>query len=152
MKKKILVVEDEEKMQRVLQIHLQGAGYEVVQATTAEQAIELLRSTSDGTPPFSLALTDLRLPGMDGLELLQRMGKETPSLPVIVMTAFGTVETAVEAMKAGASDYVLKPFSLEDLIITIEKVLELHALRHENRRLKAELGRRQRLIPIMEKE
>ena len=142
MKKKILVVEDEEKMQRVLEIHLQGAGYEVVQATTAEQAIVLLRSTNDGTPPFSLALTDLRLPGMDGLELLQRMGKETPSLPVIVMTAFGTVETAVEAMKAGASDYVLKPFSLEDLMITIEKVLELHALRHENRRLKAELGRR----------
>jgi DNA-binding NtrC family response regulator len=141
-KKTILVVEDEEKMQRVLEIHLQSAGYQVVQATTAEQAVELLRSATDATPPFALALTDLRLPGMDGLELLKRMGMETPSLPVIVMTAFGSIETAVEAMKAGASDYILKPFSLEDLMITIEKVLELHALRHENKQLKAELGRR----------
>ena len=91
---------------------------------------------------FALVLTDLRMPGMDGLEFLHRMRDDYPSLPVVVMTAFGTVETAVEAMKAGASDYVLKPFSLEDLTMTIEKVLELHALRDENLKLKAELERR----------
>jgi DNA-binding NtrC family response regulator len=79
---------------------------------------------------------------IDGLELLKRIHRDRPSLPVLVMTAFGTIETAVAAMKAGASDYILKPFSLEDLMITIERVLEFHALRTENVKLKAELGRR----------
>ena len=141
MRKRILVVEDEVKMQRVLQLHLEGAGYEVVQSSTAEEAIKVINK-SEGPTQFALALTDLRLPGMDGLALFRRINLVAPALPVIVMTAFGTVETAVEAMKAGASDYVLKPFSLEDLMITIEKVLELHALRDENVKLKAQLGRR----------
>ena len=141
MKKKILVVEDEAKMQRVLELHLEGAGYEVIQASTAEEALAII-DKAEGPSQFALALTDLRLPGMDGLALLKRMSFVAPTLPVVVMTAFGTVETAVEAMKAGAGDYVLKPFSLEDLMITIEKVLELHALRDENVKLKAELGRR----------
>jgi DNA-binding NtrC family response regulator len=128
-------------MLRVLELHLEGAGYQVVKAPTAEEALALLNSGHD-PDAFALALTDLRLPGMDGLELLQRMQKLRPALPVIVMTAFGTIETAVAAMKAGASDYVLKPFSLEDLMITIDKVLEFHALRRENVELRAELGRR----------
>ena len=141
-RKKILVVEDEAKMQRVLEIHLQGSGYEVVKAASAEQGLAILASPNVDPASFALVLTDLRLPGIDGLAFLKRVAREIPSLPIIVMTAYGTVETAVEAMKAGASDYVLKPFLLEDLMITIEKVLELHALRHENKRLKAELGRR----------
>lgn len=141
-RRRVLVVEDEAKMVRVLEIHLQGAGYEVVKAASAEQGLAILASPHADPASFSLVLTDLRLPGIDGLAFLKRVVRETPSLPIIVMTAFGTVETAVEAMKAGASDYVLKPFALEDLMITIEKVLELHALRHENKRLKAELGRR----------
>ena len=142
MKKKILVVEDETKMLRVLELHLQSAGYDVEKASSAEKALSVLDGPADKNGNFVLALTDLRLPGMDGLELLRQMQRKQPALPVIVMTAFGTVETAVAAMKAGASDYVLKPFSLEDLMITIEKVLELHALRDENIKLKAELGRR----------
>ena len=141
-RRKILVVEDEAKMVRVLEIHLQSTGYEVVKAASAEQGLEVLASPHADPASFSLILTDLRLPGIDGLAFLKRVIRETPALPIIVMTAFGSVETAVEAMKAGASDYVLKPFALEDLMITIEKVLELHALRHENKRLKAELGRR----------
>ena len=148
MKKKILVIEDEAKMQRVLQLHLEGAGYEVVQSSTAEEALKII-DTSEGPARLALALTDLRLPGMDGLALLKRMSFVAPTLPVIVMTAFGTVETAVEAMKAGASDYVLKPFSLEDLMLTIEKVLELHALRDENVKLRAELGRRHEFEQII---
>jgi len=140
--KRILIVEDEAKMQRVLEIHLQGAGYEVVKATSAEQGLEELDDHHRDPGAFALILTDLRLPGMDGLEFLKKVTKETPALPIIVMTAFGSVETAVEAMKAGASDYVLKPFALDDLMLTIEKVLELHTLRNENKRLKAELGRR----------
>ena len=109
MKKKILIVEDEAKMQRVLQLHLEGAGYEVIQSSTAEDAIAII-DKAEGPSQFALALTDLRLPGMDGLALLKRMSFVAPTLPVVVMTAFGTIETAVEAMKAGASDYVLKPF------------------------------------------
>ncbi len=148
MKKKILIVEDEAKMQRVLELHLEGAGYEVIQASTAEEALAII-DKAEGPSQFALALTDLRLPGMDGLALLKRMSFVAPTLPVVVMTAFGTVETAVEAMKAGASDYILKPFSLEDLMITIEKVLELHALRDENVKLKAELGRRYKFEQII---
>ena len=129
-------------MQRVLEIHLQGAGYQVVNATSAEQGLKELGDQHENAASFALVLTDLRLPGMDGLEFLKNVAKETPTLPIIVMTAFGSVETAVEAMKAGASDYVLKPFALDDLMLTIDKVLELHALRHENKKLKAELGRR----------
>jgi DNA-binding NtrC family response regulator len=140
--KRILVVDDETKMLRVLELQLQAAGYEVAKTESAEQALRLMDAPSENGRPFALAITDLRLPGIDGLELLKRVQSKAPGMPVIVMTAFGTVETAVAAMKAGASDYLLKPFSLEDMMITIEKVLELHALRDENKQLKAELGRR----------
>jgi DNA-binding NtrC family response regulator len=140
--KTILVVEDEPKMQRVLELQLQGAGYQVAKAESAEAGLAHLAQAHENGTSFALAITDLRLPGMDGLEFLRRIRQESPALPVIVMTAFGSVETAVEAMKAGASDYVTKPFSLEDLMLTIDKVLELHALRDENRKLRADLGRR----------
>ena len=142
MAQRILIVDDEAKMLRVLELQLQGSGYHVAKAESAEQGLERLDKAQGGENTFALVLTDLRLPGMDGLEFLGRMRARYPSLPVVVMTAFGTVETAVEAMKAGAGDYVLKPFSLEDLTMTIDKVLELHALRDENLKLKAELERR----------
>ena len=141
MTKRILIVDDEAKMRRVLELHLTGAGYEVTKAASAEDGLQALDTSGSGTN-FALALTDLRLPGMDGVEFLRQVHVRFPSLPVIVMTAFGTVETAVEAMKSGASDYLLKPFSLDDLMITIDKVLELHALRDENVKLRAQLERR----------
>ncbi len=142
MKKKILVVDDEAKMLRVLELQLAGAGYEVAKAENGEDALRLIEGSNDEDSGFALVLTDLRLPGIDGLEFLHQVQRKIPALPVIVMTAFGTVETAVEAMKSGASDYLLKPFSLEDLMITIDKVLELYALRDENQKLRAELTRR----------
>ncbi len=141
MTKKILIVDDEAKMRRVLELQLTGAGYEVTKAASAEDGLKALDMPGTG-PDFALALTDLRLPGIDGVEFLRRIRRRFPSLPVIVMTAFGTVETAVEAMKSGASDYLLKPFALDDLMITIDKVLELHALRDENVKLRAQLERR----------
>jgi len=135
MKRRILVVEDEDKLRRVIELHLQAGGFEVEQARTAEEAV--LRAEQ-----ADLVLTDLRLPGMDGLELLAHLRRQNAHVPVIVMTAFGTVENAVEAMKAGAADFLLKPFSLDHLTTVVHKALEVRALRDENRQLKEELGRR----------
>jgi len=135
MKHRILVVEDEDKLRRVIELQLVSSGYEVDQAGTAEEALRL----SDRA---DLVLTDLRLPGMDGLELLSVLHRQDSRIPVILMTAFGTVEKAVEAMKAGAADFLVKPFSLDHLVGTIAKALEFRALRDENIQLREELGRR----------
>src|SRR5436305_5563919 len=135
MKKRILVVEDEEKLRRVLELQLASAGFEVEKAGTAEQGLKVVDRAD-------LVLTDLRLPGMDGLELLAKIRQQNAVVPVIVMTAFGTIETAVEAMKAGATDFLLKPFSLDHLMTVVNKAMEVRDLRDENRQLKEELGRR----------
>ncbi|MCL6543933.1 MAG: sigma-54 dependent transcriptional regulator [Bryobacteraceae bacterium] len=135
MKHRILVVEDEAKLRRVIELQLQAAGYEVDLAGTAEEALRLADRAS-------LVLTDLRLPGMDGLELLRLLRRQDELLPVVVMTAFGSVEIAVEAMKLGATDFLPKPFSLDHLLTVIQKALEVRALRDENRSLREELGRR----------
>ena len=89
-----------------------------------------------------MILTDLRLPGMSGLELLQKLRAQDSRTPVIVMTAFGTIENAVEAMKAGAVDFLPKPFSLDHLMTVVKKALEVRTLRDENRELREELGQR----------
>jgi DNA-binding NtrC family response regulator len=135
MKKRVLIVEDEEKLRRVVQLQLASAGFEVEEAGSAEAG---LRSCDRA----DLILTDLRLPGMDGLQLLSAIRSQNVTAPVIVMTAFGTVENAVEAMKSGAADFLLKPFSLDHLMAVVNKALEISALRDENRQLKEELGRR----------
>jgi len=135
MKSRILIVEDEDKLRRVLQLQLQSAGFDVDLAPNAEDGLRLADRAN-------LILTDLRLPGMDGLELLTRIRRQNAQTPVIVMTAFGTVENAVEAMKAGAVDFLLKPFSLDHLMTVVNKALEVSALRDENRQLREELGRR----------
>ncbi len=135
MKKRILVVEDEEKLRRVIELQLLSAGFDVDKAASAEEGIRVVDRAD-------LVLTDLKLPGMDGLEFLALIRRQNTQAPVVMMTAFGTVETAVEAMKAGATDFLLKPFSLDHLMQVISKALEIRALRDENRQLKAELGRR----------
>jgi two-component system response regulator AtoC len=135
MKHRILVVEDEEKLRRVVELQLQSSGYDVDQTGSAEEALRLADRAD-------LILTDLRLPGMDGLELLSVLRRQDSRIPVVVMTAFGTVESAVQAMKAGAIDFLMKPFSLDHLVAVVEKALEFSALRDENRELREELGRR----------
>ena len=132
---RILVVEDEDKLRRVIELQLKGAGFDVDQAGTAEDALKLADRAD-------LILTDLRLPGMNGLELLAQLRRQNSRTPVIVMTAFGTVENAVEAMKAGAVDFLLKPFSLDHLMAVVDKALEVRALRDENEKLREELGQR----------
>ncbi len=135
MKRRILVVEDEEKLRRVIELQLASAGFEVEKTGTAEEAQKLAERAD-------LVLTDLRLPRMDGLQLLSGIRRQNSQTPVIVMTAFGTIETAVEAMKAGATDFLLKPFSLDHLMTVVQKALEMRALREENLKLREELGRR----------
>jgi two-component system response regulator AtoC len=135
MKSTVLVVEDEEKLRRVVELQLKTAGYDVEQAGTAEEAIKLADRAD-------VIITDLRLPGISGLELLQQLRSQDLRTPVIVMTAFGSIETAVEAMKAGAVDFLPKPFSIDHLMTVVGKALEMRALRDENRELRAELSQR----------
>src|SRR5437868_14206408 len=135
MKKRILVVEDEEKLRRVIELHLISAGFDVDKARSAEEGLKLADRAD-------MVITDLRLPGMDGLQLLSLIRRQIATAPVGVMTAYGAVENAVEAMKSGASDLLLKPFALDHLKAVVQKALEMRALRDENRQLKEELGRR----------
>jgi DNA-binding NtrC family response regulator len=133
----ILIVEDEAKMRRLLELNLGDDGFTTFSAEDAETGLKLLREN-----PVDLVLTDLKLPGMNGLQFLQTIKRQNAALPVVVMTAFGSVETAVDAMKAGASDYVLKPFSLTEMRMVIRKELDVHNLREENRSLREALGKR----------
>jgi DNA-binding NtrC family response regulator len=131
----ILVIEDEEKYRRVIGLHLSAAGHEVKATGTAEEGLKLAGEVD-------LVLTDLKLPGMDGLALLEKLHEESKQTPVIVMSAFGTVENAVEAMKKGAVDFLPKPFSLDHLSVVVDKALEVRKLRDENRELREALGQR----------
>jgi DNA-binding NtrC family response regulator len=133
----ILIVEDEAKMRRLLELNLGEDGFNTLSAGDAESGLKLLQENS-----VNLVMTDLKLPGMNGLEFLQAIKRQNAVLPVVVMTAFGSVETAVEAMKAGAADYVLKPFSLSEMRMVVHKELDVHNLREENRSLREALGKR----------
>ncbi len=133
----ILIIEDEAKMRRLLELNLGDDGFKTLSAGDAETGLKLLASE-----PVHLVLTDLKLPGMNGLEFLHAAKQQNPALPIVVMTAFGSVETAVEAMKAGASDYVLKPFSLAEMRMVVHKELDNSRLREENRSLREALGQK----------
>ena len=135
----ILIVEDEAKMRRLLELNLGEEGFKTQSVADAETGLRLLNREQ-----IDLVVTDFRLPGMNGLEFLQAIKRVNANLPVIVMTAYGTVESAVDAMKLGASDYVLKPFALAEMVLVIRKELESHSIREENRSLREALGQRYR--------
>ncbi|HYL94941.1 MAG TPA: sigma-54 dependent transcriptional regulator [Terriglobales bacterium] len=142
----ILIVEDEAKMRRLLELNLGEQGFTTHAAADAEAGLKLL-----GQEKVDLVVTDFRLPGMNGLEFLQAIKRMNASLPVVMMTAYGSVESAVEAMKMGASDYVLKPFSLEEMTLVVRKELDTHNLREENRSLREALGQRYQYKNIIAK-
>jgi two-component system NtrC family response regulator len=133
----ILIVDDEKNYLIVLQALLSDVGYEVVTADDARKALEIVRSHD-----LDLVITDMRMPGMDGMEFLARLQGQSPELPVIMMTAYATVEKAVEAMKRGAFDYITKPFKNEELKLTVRKAIDMHRLVRENRLLTQELQHR----------
>jgi len=136
-KPSILIVEDEAKLRRLLELQLADEGFLSQSTADAETGLQLLARDH-----FDLVVTDFKLPGMTGLDFLQAAKRANAELPVVIMTAYGTVESAVEAMKFGASDYVLKPFSLAELVLIIRKELDTHRLREENRSLREALGQR----------
>ncbi len=133
-KHKILIVEDDDLMQGMLKDSLNNSGYEV---TLASDGLEGLRKFQKSD--YDLVLLDIKLPKMNGIKLLQKIKEISPETIVIIMTAFGTVETAVQAMKIGAYDYITKPFLSDELILIMQKGLELQKLKRENILLRKEL-------------
>jgi two-component system NtrC family response regulator len=136
-KKRILVVDDDESLRWVTRAQLQQSGYEVNAATDGNQALENIRQA-----PPDLVITDLQMPGMSGLELLKKIRADHPEIIVIMVTAFGTVENAVVAMKAGAYDYITKPVNMEELRLIVNRGLEHLDLREEVRLLRSNLDKK----------
>jgi two-component system response regulator PilR (NtrC family) len=136
MPERILVVDDELSMRELLSITLRQAGYDVSLADGGATAIEALRQES-----FSLVITDLRMRGSDGMDVLRAARDLAPDTVVIVVTAYASTATAVEAMKLGAYDYVTKPFKLDEIRVTIANALERKRLAEENRALRRQLGK-----------
>jgi two-component system response regulator PilR (NtrC family) len=133
---RILVVDDERSIRELLDITLRQEGYEVTLADGGEAAIRALDETA-----FDLVVTDLRMRGIDGLEVLRAVKELAPGTAVLMVTAFASTDTAVEAMKLGAYDYVTKPFKLDELRLTIASALERKRLHEENRALRRQLQR-----------
>ena len=113
---KILVVDDEQSLREVLSIMLKRAGYAVTSVSDGEEAVEQLQKEI-----FDLVITDLRLPGADGLAVLKAAKEARAQTEVVVITAHGSVETAVGAMKLGAFDYITKPFKMDELLLIVER-------------------------------
>src|SRR5689334_7755908 len=132
MNRRVLVADDDESLRRVMQMELEELGYSVVTATDGEQA---LRALAEAHP--ALVISDLKMPGLSGLELLRKIRAGQPQMTVILITAFGTVETAVEAMKAGAYDYITKPVDHDQLALVVGRAMEHQKLIDEVRNLRA---------------
>ncbi len=134
MKARVLVVDDEESIREFLNIMLRKEGYDVTCVEDGQKAIDILKKKS-----FEMIISDLQMPHVTGLELLKFVKENYPDLLFMLITAFGTTETAVEAMKAGAYDYITKPFKLDEVRINIANALRSKTLETENRSLKKEL-------------
>jgi two-component system NtrC family response regulator len=134
---RILVVDDEENLRRVTQLRLEQVGFEVQTAADAPSALAMLQQFRP-----ELLMTDLRMPGMSGLELLKVVKAEAPEVIVIVFTAFGTIESAVEAMKQGAYDFLIKPVDAETLKLVVGRALEHHSLKREVADLRLAIDRK----------
>jgi two-component system NtrC family response regulator len=133
----LLVVDDEDSLRRVTQVRLLQAGYATDTAKDGEEALALLSRKS-----YALVITDMRMPGMSGLDLLRRIRAEFPETAVVVVTAFGTIESAVEAIKAGAYDYLTKPIEANALLLVVERALEHLRMRQEIHALRSSLDKK----------
>src|SRR5512133_2054598 len=136
-KVKILVVDDEASHRTMLKAVLTAEGYAVAEAADGLDAVRAVEKE-----PFDLILMDLRMTDMDGIEALTEIRRISPLVPVLIMTAYASVKTAVEALKAGAFDYLTKPLDIEELKVLIDKALDHYHLQAENLSLKERLGDR----------
>lgn len=142
---KILVVDDEPSILNVLATLLRKQGHQTVSAHSGRTALQAFETGG----PFDLVLSDIKMEPVDGLELLQEVRKRDSSVVVILLTGYGSIKTAVEAMKGGAFDYVTKPFKVDELLLTVSRALDYHNLMSENVGLKAQLAARYRLKNIV---
>ena len=130
-KGRILFIDDDKAGREVALFNLRGAGYEVTAASDGQEGISLFSPES-----FDVVITDVKMPGLSGIEVLRRIKKQAPEIPVLVITAFGNVETAVKAMKSGAYDFIGKPFQRDQLLLSVERALERRHLATEVRELR----------------
>ncbi|MBN2753421.1 MAG: sigma-54-dependent Fis family transcriptional regulator [Candidatus Goldbacteria bacterium] len=127
----ILIVEDNDDLREITAEAISSRGDEIITAASAEEAFSLIKERS-----FDLVITDLKLPEADGMAVLEAVKNSSPDTEVIIMTAYGTVDTAVKAMKKGASDFITKPFSIEQMRVLTDKIMSHRALKEENRNFK----------------
>ena len=128
----VLIVDDEKNYPLILGAVLAEEGFEIITANSASEALDCIEASD-----IDLVLTDMKMPVMSGIDLLERVKQKDPDLPVIMMTAHGTVDKAVEAMEKGAYSYLLKPFDNERLIIYVNKAISMYRVIKENRRLRS---------------
>ena len=141
---KILLVDDEASILSVLSVLLKAEGYEVVPVDNGEKAMELIKST-----PFDLMISDIRMRPVDGITLLKSARELRPAMSVLMITGYGTIETAVESLKYGAFDYITKPFKVDELLITVQRAIEYNKTISENIDLKAQLTGKYRFENII---
>jgi DNA-binding NtrC family response regulator len=143
-KSSILLIDDDDSLRRVMEFSLTEAGYKVRAAGNGEEGLRLLEKDS-----FDAVVTDITMPGIGGMEVLARVRERDEGLPVVVITAYGTIESAVEAMKKGAFDYITKPFNRDELRLTLDRALRMRRLEKENVELRAEVTDRYRFESII---
>ncbi len=143
-KSTILLIDDDDSLRRVMEFSLAEAGYEVAAAASGEAGLRLFEKGA-----FDAVITDITMPGMSGMEVLARVHEADELLPVVVITAYGTIESAVEAMKKGAFDYITKPFNRDELRLTLARAIRMRRLERENVELRAEVTDRYRFESIV---
>jgi len=140
----ILLIDDDDSLRRVMEFSLTEAGYRIQTASSGEEGLQLF-----GKASYGAVITDITMPGMSGMEVLAAIHQQDPAMPVIVITAYGTIESAVDAMKQGAFDYITKPVSRDELRLTLDKALRMRRLEKENVELRAEVTDRYRFEHIV---
>ena len=136
MPQRILVIDDELDMLMLLRMIIEdNTDFEVETTNNPSEALKLFTEKD-----YNLVISDLKMPGMDGIELFDELREIKPDIPVIIMTAYGSLETSEDAMKKGVADFITKPFRKDSILFTIRRVLELARMRQENLELKKKLG------------
>ena len=135
--RRILVIDDDESLRRITQLQLEEAGYAVLTASSGDAGLKAIEEEAP-----ALVITDFKMPGLSGLEVLKKVRESHPQTTVVMITAFGTVQSAVEAMKAGAYDYITKPIDYEELVLVVNRAMEHHHLLEEVRTLRLSLDQR----------